>query len=76
MSTYDFICDNCGQIEISHSIHDEHPETCPYCEAPIERTIISMVPVKFLHGRNTIDDWGPKLERQQPTSPEAGVPYD
>jgi len=76
MSTYDFYCDNCGLIEIQHSIHDEHPKICPYCEAPIERTIISMVPVKFVGGRNAIDDWGPKLEPQRQTSEESGVSYD
>jgi len=77
MPTYDFVCENCGYIEIHHSIHDEHPDKCPQCKSgDITRTILTVPPIKYI-GRGHIDDWkSTRVDPQRPTSPESNTPYD
>lgn len=75
MPTYDFKCPNCGPIEIHHSIFAEHPDRCPDCGAFIDLQILTAVPVRY-KGRGDIDGWTrQRVEPQEPTSPEANVPY-
>lgn len=46
MPTYDYLCDNDGQIEIKQSIESEAPKSCPVCGEPIKR-IWHAVPAAF-----------------------------
>jgi len=39
MPTYDYECDNCGPIEISHSIMDDAWKICPNCGGKISRLL-------------------------------------
>ena len=35
--TYDFKCEKCGVFTITHSIKEDHPETCPTCGGKIKQ---------------------------------------
>jgi len=41
MPTYDYQCENCGPIEIVHSIKDDAWTSCPECNGKIERLLSS-----------------------------------
>jgi len=72
MPKYDFICENCGLIEVEHSIHKGHPRKCPTCKGKITRYFGQMPGVKLV-GRG----WTTKYDGgvQPATSEEATVPY-
>ena len=77
MPTYDFLCENCGYVELHHSIHDDHPEICPQCKkGKIKIAILTAPPVRYI-GRGNADGWRQqRVELQQPTSEEYDVPYE
>ncbi len=39
MPSYDYTCEKCGLIEITHSIKDDAWESCPHCGHAISRLI-------------------------------------
>ena len=74
MPIYDMECENCGFIEIEHSIHKNHPKKCPECKkGKIHVVFLSHALVK-LKGRG----WTTKYDGgvQPATSEEAKVPYN
>lgn len=83
MSKYDFICPNCGVIEVDHPMSEDHPTHCPYCEAEFEGQILTAPPI-FFEGRGIGGEYWKKrrpkevnkYEQTEVTSDEAGVPYE
>ncbi len=47
---YDYKCENCGTIEITHSIKDEAWTECPHCKGEIIR-LISVVAAVIMKGK-------------------------
>jgi len=88
MPKYDMLCENCGVIEIEHSIHEDHPElheceenhlgvvTCG--EMKVYFGGASKPVIKFISRRGGgVDDWASKVATgpQNPTSEETDVAY-
>jgi len=76
MPTYDFLCENCGEIEFQHSLKVPHPTKCPICGGKMERYFggqKEMPPVRY-EGNG----WTGALKRirRTPESPESFTPYD
>ena len=74
MARYDFYCMNCEVIEIEHPMNEPHPSVCPHCGAPIARFFEpgKAPPIHWV-GPGWYANQGPGV--QEPTSPEADVPY-
>lgn len=78
MPKYDMLCENCGVVEIEHSIHDDHPKKHDYCGAPMKVTFGQVPVIKFVSSRGGgVDDWASKVATgtQNPTSEETDVAY-
>ena len=81
MPKYDMLCENCGIIEIEHSIHEDHPKKHDYCGAPMAVYFgnAKSPVIEFISSRGGgVDDWASKVAKgpQNPTSEEADVNYD
>ena len=78
MPKYDMLCENCGIVEIQHSMHKDHPEGHE-CGGKMQRYFggNTATPVHFISTRGGgIDDWSKQtVSIQHPTSEEAQVPY-
>lgn len=77
MPKYDMLCENCGIIEIEHSMHDDHPEKHD-CGGNMKITFGKSPLIKFVSSRGGgVDDWASKVAKgpQQPTSEESDVAY-
>lgn len=88
MPKYDMLCENCGIIEIEHSIHEDHPElheceenhlgvvTCGKMTRAFNREKAPVI--RFISSRGGgVDDWASKVAKgpENPTSEETGVAY-
>lgn len=75
---YDMICENCGVVEIEHSIHERHPEL-HHCGGRLtryfgmqRRPVITFKPSRG----GGVDDWASvRIDRQEMTSVESETPY-
>lgn len=77
MSKYDMLCENCGVVEIEHSIHEDHPENHS-CGGKMQRYFGDQKrpTIKFI-GRGDIDGWASqRIDRQPMTSPESEAEYE
>lgn len=80
MPKYDMLCENCGVIEIEHSMHEDHPERHD-CGGKMKVYFgNAMKPViNFVSSRGGgVDDWASKraMGPQHPTSEETDVAYN
>ena len=78
MSKYDMLCENCGVIEIEHSIFEGHPEKHT-CGGNMERYFGNQrrPTIKFISTGGGVDDWSShRLDRQPMTSVERETPYE
>lgn len=76
MPKYDMLCEDCGQVEIEHSMHEDHPDRHS-CGARMKRYFGNLgdQPITY-KGTGGIDDWTrQRVDPQQPTSPESDVKY-
>jgi putative FmdB family regulatory protein len=48
MPTYEYLCDDCGKMDIKQSIHEEILKKCPGCESDLFKKIILAPPIKFV----------------------------
>ena len=79
MPKYDMLCENCGVIEIEHSIHEDHPELHE-CGSKMKIFFgnANKPVIKFVSSRGGgVDDWASKVAKgpENPTSEETDVAY-
>lgn len=86
MSKYDMLCTVCGEVEIEHSMHEDHPKTHGLteggviCVGKLARYFGNQrrPTIKFKPSRGGgVDDWASvRIDRQPETSVESETPYE
>lgn len=77
MPKYEMLCENCGIVEIEHSMREDHPEFHD-CGGHMRRYFGNLAdqPIHFSQEGGGVDGWSrQRVEIQHPTSEEAGIPY-